>query len=122
MTASTSGSIRHRPLLESPYHRYRTGFPVIWLIAVPVRMTPEAGDVMLASPWEAKSEVPPHRVVFVGTLMNVCACTAPAANTAKGRTQIHVRVQERSPGRLRIGFDSIVCLSCFILPSLHGRL
>src|ERR1700751_4337451 len=79
--SSTSGSTRHKPLLESPYHMWRTGLPVNWLMAVPCRITPDVGDVTEDKPNVDQSWVPAQSVVVVGVLSTVTFCAfALAAN------------------------------------------
>lgn len=71
---SASGSTRHKPLLESPYHKCRTGLPVNWLMAVPCKITPEVGEVTEDKPNVDQSCVLAHRVVVVGVLISVTFC------------------------------------------------
>src|SRR6185312_122822 len=107
--SSTSGSIRHRPLLASPYHRWRTGLqgavapgcwqannPVIgsgvplvnWLGAVPASITPAVGLVTDDRPNWFQSWVPAHNWVVVGTFNCVTFC-APAVAANASRTTTH---------------------------------
>lgn len=72
--SSTSGSTRHRPLLESPYHKCRTGLPVSWRMAVPCKIIPEVGEVTEDKPNVDQSCVPAHRVVVVAVLNTVMFC------------------------------------------------
>src|SRR5262249_51454820 len=90
---STSGSTRQRPLLASPYHKWRTGLqgvlfawqakrpvtgsavPLVnWLAAVPARITPDVGAVTEERPNVFQSCVPAHSVVVVGMLSWVTFC------------------------------------------------
>src|SRR5262249_55918209 len=83
--SSISGSTRHRPLLESPYHIWRTGFPVNWLIAVPCRITPEVGEVTDDKPKTDQSCVPAQSVVVVGVFNTVTFCALADEANARSR-------------------------------------
>src|SRR4029077_5024880 len=100
--SSTSGSMRHMPLLWSPYHRWRTGWPVKALIAVPCRMMPEAGAVTEDNPNWFQSCVPAHNSVVVGTLS--CVTFWAFALTANAR----MRVTHSKPRQI----DSLRALGC----------
>src|SRR5262249_33426496 len=82
-----SGSTRHRPLLESPYHIWRTGFPVNWLIAVPCRITPEVGEVTDDKPKTDQSCVPAQSVVVVGVFNTVTFCALADEANARSRAR-----------------------------------
>src|SRR4029077_16609924 len=96
--SSTSGSTRHKPLLESPYHMWRTGLPVNWLMAVPSRITPEPGEVTDDRPKTDQSCVPAHSFVVVGVFNHVTFCAFAEAAKAK-RTARHQRASGRGAGR-----------------------
>src|SRR5262249_56718643 len=85
--SSTSGSMRHSPLLASPYHMCRTGLPVNWLMAVPSRITPEEGAVTDDKPKIDQSCVPAHSLVVVGVLSTVtfCACAETVHVNSRAR-------------------------------------
>src|SRR5262249_61178279 len=85
--SSTSGSTRHRPLLESPYHMCRTGLPVNWLMAVPSRITPEEGAVTDDKPKTDQSCVPAHSVAVGGGLGTVTFCALAGIQHASSRAR-----------------------------------
>ena len=66
--------------------------PVMVLMAVPVRITPEAGEVTLDNPKAAKSCVPAHNVVVVGVCVKVCAFAPKGANAKRERTASPVEI------------------------------
>src|ERR1041385_2868892 len=98
--SSTSGSMRQRPLLESPYHMCRTGLPVNTLMAVPSRITPEPGEVTDDKPKTDQSWVPAHNVVVVGVLSTVTFCAFAEAANAKS-TARHQSASCKGAGRSR---------------------
>src|SRR6185437_1696150 len=130
--SSTSGSIRQRPLLASPYHMWRTGLqgavapgcwqannpvtgsgvPLVnWLGAVPARIKPDVGFVTDDKPKVFQSAVPAHRVVVVGTFNCVTFC-APAVAANASRTTTHSNPLHLDTLR------AVVCEGCFSVTSL----
>src|SRR5262249_15641326 len=99
--SSTSGSMRHRPLLESPYHMCRTGLPVNWLIAVPCKITPELGEVTDDRPKIDQSCVPAHNVVEVGVFSTVTFCALAVAANVMNRARLNSR-NCKDKGRSRL--------------------
>src|SRR6476646_1678258 len=104
--SSISGSMRQKPLLASPYHRWRSGWPVNWLMAVPGRITPEAGNVNEDRPNCTKSCVPAHSVVVVGTLSCVTFCAF--ALTANARMRVTHSKPRQSDSLRAVGCEDCV--------------
>src|SRR4029077_2253099 len=98
--SSISGSTRHKPLLESPYHMWRTGLPVNWLMGVPFKTTPELGAVTDERPKTDQSCVPAHSFVVVGVFNTVTFCAFAETANAK-RTARHQSASCRGTGRSR---------------------
>src|SRR5262245_29246511 len=113
--SSTSGSMRHRPLLASPYHMWRAVLqgavaPGCWqakrpvtgsagplvnrLGAVPARIKPFAGAVTDERPNTFQSWVPAHNVVVVGVFSCVTFCAFAVVANAR-RSVIHSKPRHK---------------------------
>src|SRR6478735_9635598 len=110
--ASSSGSMRHMLAKLSPTHKWRTGWPVNALIAVPFIMMPAVGPVLRLS-----GPGPESRSVFVVGLTGVCALAEVAALRAIMR-QSHMIRRERCCVQHR-GRASVVEGDLIFLPSWY---